>query len=65
MVGRFVQSVHCGNNEPPILMFGVINRAANIETREDILRLDSQGVIAMVKGLRLLNAGFFYSNENS
>jgi hypothetical protein len=41
-------------------MFGVINRAANYETREDILHSDSRGVIATVKGFTLLDAGFFY-----
>ena len=58
--GRFVRSVHCDNNEPPILRLGVITRTANYETREDILHPDSHGVIAMVKGYRLLDAGFFY-----
>lgn len=41
-------------------MFGVINRAANYETREDILHSDSRGVIATAKGFTLLDAGFFY-----
>lgn len=41
-------------------MRGVINRAANYETRENILHSDSYGVIAMVKGFSLLDAGFFY-----
>jgi hypothetical protein len=44
-------------------MFGVITRAANNETREDILHSDSRGVITPVKGFRLLDAGFFI-NEN-
>jgi hypothetical protein len=64
VVGSSVRRVHCGNNEPPILTHGIINRAANNETREDILHSDSHGVIAMVKGFRLLDAGFFYQMTN-
>jgi hypothetical protein len=59
VVESFVRSGHGSNHDPPILMFGVINRAANNETRENILRSDSRGVITTAKGYCLLDAGFF------